>query len=429
MSKKDFKDSLKKQMLTMILLPVVLLTIAIIATSVSIVRASITDQIKDELIHDAELVGFVFDEFYTGEYRIEETGEEGEIEIYKGEQKLNGENTLMAKMSELLDIDVSIFIEDTRILTTLVDSDGNSAMGTKAATVVKNEVLETGESVFYDNVVVYDKKSFAYYTPLKDANDEIIGMIAVCRTAEDVQEEVFKYVLPIIIICAVVAVFFGFIMVHGGNKLAGRIFKMDKYMNRLANGEFDSEMPRELMLKDDEIKHLAMDGKRMAGSLKKLVEYDALTELNNRRSADRKLGEIRVKAVEVGMKYCVCIADIDFFKKVNDTYGHEMGDVILKSVADKLKAGMLGKGFSARWGGEEFLLIFENRELDIAQRELSMIMDEVRTIYVPDTDRQITMSFGLTALVPGETTDETLKRADDNLYEAKETGRNQIISR
>ena len=429
MSKRDFKDSLKKQMLTMILLPVVLLTIAIIATSVSIVRASITDQIKDELIHDAELVGFVFDEFYTGEYRIEETGEEGEIEIYKGEQKLNGENTLMAKMSELLDIDVSIFIEDTRILTTLVDSDGNSAMGTKAATVVKNEVLETGESVFYDNVVVYDKKSFAYYTPLKDANDEIIGMIAVCRTAEDVQEEVFKYVLPIIIICAVVAVFFGFIMVHGGNKLAGRIFKMDKYMNRLANGEFDSEMPRELMLKDDEIKHLAMDGKRMAGSLKKLVEYDALTELNNRRSADRKLGEIRVKAVEVGMKYCVCIADIDFFKKVNDTYGHVMGDVILKSVADKLKAGMLGKGFSARWGGEEFLLIFENRELDIAQRELSMIMDEVRTIYVPDTDRQITMSFGLTALVPGETTDETLKRADDNLYEAKETGRNQIISR
>ena len=204
MSKRDFKDSLKKQMLTMILLPVVLLTIAIIATSVSIVRASITDQIKDELIHDAELVGFVFDEFYTGEYRIEETGEEGEIEIYKGEQKLNGENTLMAKMSELLDIDVSIFIEDTRILTTLVDSDGNSAMGTKAATVVKNEVLETGESVFYDNVVVYDKKSFAYYTPLKDANDEIIGMIAVCRTAEDVQEEVFKYVLPIIIICAVV---------------------------------------------------------------------------------------------------------------------------------------------------------------------------------------------------------------------------------
>ena len=56
-----------------------------------------------------------------------------------------------------------------------------------------------------------------------------------------------------------------------------------------------------------------------------------------------------------------------------------------------------------------------------------MIMDQIRTIYVPDTDRQITMSFGLTALVPGETADEVLNRADANLYEAKETGRNQII--
>ena len=54
-------------------------------------------------------------------------------------------------------------------------------------------------------------------------------------------------------------------------------------------------------------------------------------------------------------------------------------------------------------------------------------MDDIRTIYVPDTDRQITMSFGLTAMIPGESTDESLKRADENLYEAKETGRNQII--
>ena len=210
-------------------------------------------------------------------------------------------------------------------------------------------------------------------------------------------------------------------------KLADRIFKMDRYMNRLANGEFDSEMPRELMQEDDEIKHLATDGKRMARSIRTLVEFDALTELNNRRSADKKLEDIRIRTVETGMKYCVCIADIDFFKKVNDNYGHEMGDYVLRKVAEKLKNGMVGKGFAARWGGEEFLLIFENRALDIARRELSMIMDDVRTIWVPDTDRQITMSFGLTELIPGEKIDATLCRADENLYQAKESGRNQII--
>lgn len=422
------KNSLKRQLLKMTLIPLTLMTIAIVAISVSIVKKSITDQIKEDLIHDAELVGFVFDEFYVGDYHIEET-EDGQIDIYKGEQRLNGENTLMANLSRMLNIEVSIFYNDTRILTTLKDKEGNSAMGTKAATVVKNDVLETGESAFYDNVVVYNTKSFAFYKPIIGEDGSVIGMIAVCRSGEDVQNSVFRYVLPIVGVCILVAIFFGFIMVSGGAKLAKKISKMDRYMNSLANGDFDAEMPRELMGEDDEIKSLANDGKKMARSIKTLVEFDALTELNNRRSADKKLEEVRVRIVEMGMKYCVCIGDIDFFKKVNDTFGHEMGDYVLKAVAEKLKKGMVGKGFVARWGGEEFLLIFDNRELDIAKRELSMILDEVRTVYVPDSDRQITMSFGLTAMIPGETTDEALKRADDNLYEAKETGRNQIISK
>lgn len=426
MSDKGFKNSLKRQMLKMTLIPLTLMTVAIVAVSVSIVRKSITDQIRKELINDADLVAFIFDEYYVGDFRLVET-ENGEVEIYKGEQRLNGENTLMAKFSKMLNIEVSIFYEDTRILTTLSDAEGNSAMGTKVATVVKNDVLDTGQPVFYDNVIVYNTKSFAYYKPFTGADGSIMGMIGVCRSGEDVKHHIIRYILPVIGICIVVAVFFGIIMVRFNKKLAERIFKMDRYMNKLSNGEFDSEMPRELLQEDDEIKSLANDGKKMARALKNLVEFDALTELNNRRSADKRLEEIRVKMVEMGMKYCVCIADIDFFKKVNDTYGHEMGDEVLRKVAGKLKKGMVGKGFAARWGGEEFLLIFDNRELDIAKRELSIIMDDIRTIYVPDTDRQITMSFGLTAMIPGESTDEALSRADANLYEAKEGGRNQIV--
>ena len=428
MKDKVFKNSLKSQMLKMTLVPLTLMTIVIAAVSATILQTAITKQIESELIHDADLLESVFDEFYEGEFHIEED-EDGNLELYKGEQKLNGKDTLMAKMSEKLKIDVSIFYKDTRILTTLVDEKGNSAVGTKAAAVVNNDVIKEGTSAFYDNVLVYNTKSFAYYKPIIMEGEDTVGMIAVCRSGEDVKWQVINYVFPVIMVCVVVAIFFGFIMVRFNRKLADRIFKMDRYMNRLANGDFDYEMPRELMKEDDEIKSLATDGKRMARSIKTLVEYDALTELNNRRSADKKLSDIRIKAVEMGMKYCVCIGDIDFFKKVNDTYGHEMGDVVLKSVADKLKKGMTGKGFVARWGGEEFLLIFENRELDIATRELSMILDDIRTIYVPDTDRQITMSFGLTALVPGETTDDSLNRADTNLYEAKESGRNQIISK
>ncbi|MCR5580783.1 MAG: diguanylate cyclase [Pseudobutyrivibrio sp.] len=427
MAKKILKNSLKSQMLKMTLIPLILMTVLIVATSVSIVRASITDQIEKELTNDAKLIGFVFDEFYVGEYSVINGETEDEIEIYKGEQKLNGENTLIGEMSKMLNIDVSIFIDDTRILTTLVDQDGNIAMGTKAATIVKNDVLENGESAFYDNVMVYNQQSFAYYEPIYGDDGSIIGMIAVCRSGEDVQKEAIQYIIPIIAICILVAIFFGVIMVSFNKRLGDRIYKMDRYMEALANGEFDNDIPRELLKEDDEIKHLANDGRRMARSIKTLVEYDALTGLNNRRSADKKLEDIRIKAVETGLKYCLCIGDIDFFKKVNDTYGHEMGDIVLKAVSEKLKTGMRGKGFAARWGGEEFLLIFENRELDIAKRELEMILEDVRTIYVPDTDRQITMSFGLTNMDPTQSIDENLNRADDNLYTAKEAVRNKVV--
>lgn len=427
MADKKLKNSLKNQMLKMTLIPLILMTIAIVAVSGHVVRKTITDQIEKELIRDAEVVGFIFDEFYEGEYRVEESEDANELKIYKGDQLINSNDSLMNLFSEKLDVDVSIFYKDVRIISTLADDDGNSAIGTQASSIVKKEVIDSGQSAFYDNVMVYDQRSYAYYTPLKNDKDEVIGMIAVCRASGDVINEVIRYELPVVGICVVVALFFGIIMIRYNRHLANRIFKMDKYMNSLANGDFDKEMPRELMQLDDELRHLANDGKRMARSIKNLVEYDALTELNNRRSADKKLEEIRVRSVEQGIKYCVCISDIDFFKKVNDTYGHEMGDEVLKMVSAKLKSGMVGKGFVARWGGEEFLIIFENRELDIARRELEIIMDDIRTIWVPDSDRQITMSFGLTFMSPEESVDETLKRADDNLYEAKETGRNQIV--
>ena len=136
MENKEFKNSLKSQMLKITLIPLTLMTAAIVAVSTSIVQKSITDHIKEDLIHDAEVVGFIFDEFYEGEFRVEEK-EDGQVDIYKGDQIINGENTLMAKFSKLLRIDVSIFYDDKRLLTTLSDENGNSAMGTKAAAVVK----------------------------------------------------------------------------------------------------------------------------------------------------------------------------------------------------------------------------------------------------------------------------------------------------
>ncbi len=425
--KKKLRNSLNTQMLRVTLIPLTLMAIIIISVGISGLYQLMSNETEDELIRDAKMAQYVLDEVYAGEYWAEDADGDGEIEMYKGNQRINGEYTMIDDLANLLEIDISLFYNDIRLITTLKDSKGNRATGTSASVIVKKDVLKGGESRFYNNVLVYDKKSYAFYSPIRSEDGNIEGMIAVSRSQESVKQELLQYIFPICVTCILTALLMGFVVVYFNRKLAVRISKMSKYINTLADGNFDNDIPREVMVEDDELKHLANDGRRMAKAIQTLVEYDALTGLNNRRYADKKLAEIRIRAVELGIKYCVCISDIDFFKKVNDTFGHEMGDEVLRRVAEKLKAGMVGKGIAARWGGEEFLLIFDGRELDIARRELELIMNEVRTIWIPDSDRQITMSFGLTALQPGEDIDDALKRADDNLYQAKEGGRNQIV--
>lgn len=426
MAEKGLKNSLKYQMTKMMLGALILLAIIIIASSIGTVYSSLVHQVEQELERDANLAILMYDKVYDGDFTFVEE-ENGDISVYKGDEPITGNVIMLDSLADILNIDISLFFGETRILTTLQDEDGNRAFGTTVASTVKKSVIDEGEAVFYTNVLVYDEKSFAYYMPLKDDNDEVYGMIAVSREGDEVKAMAMERIWPIVLVCVITTFLIGYAMVQYIKRVAARISAIDKFMNTLANGKFDTSMPSNIMDKDDEIKRLAMDGKKMARSIKTLVEYDALTGINNRRFADKKLEDIRIRAVETGVNYCVSIGDIDFFKKVNDSYGHEMGDLVLKMVAETLKKGMVGKGFVARWGGEEFLLVFENIEIKIAERELYMILEEIRKIIVPDTDRQITMSFGLTKMNPMDSIDDTLKHADDKLYEAKENGRNRIV--
>ena len=166
----------------------------------------------------------------------------------------------------------------------------------------------------------------------------------------------------------------------------------------------------------------------MQHSLRHMIEQDTLTELFNRRSADRKLRQLLDKASKQGLPFSLSIGDIDFFKRVNDTYGHDCGDIVLKSVADTLREYMNPLGFVARWGGEEFLLVFDHMNAYEAYECLSELSEKIRNLKISYNGEaiHITMTFGLT---DGYTTDlqQLLKAADDKLYEGKSNGRDQII--
>lgn len=170
----------------------------------------------------------------------------------------------------------------------------------------------------------------------------------------------------------------------------------------------------------------------------KLVEYneqlrmqantDKLTELPNRRRALDCLEEL-VKNAKTDGGFCVCIADIDFFKKVNDNYGHDFGDEVLKEIAAVFKREMQDGNLVARWGGEEFLLLFPKCNGDNAYQRLERIRREIKDLKIrkSEIEVQVTMTFGLAEYDFSGTAEGTIKDADDKLYIGKEQGRDRII--
>ena len=169
----------------------------------------------------------------------------------------------------------------------------------------------------------------------------------------------------------------------------------------------------------------------------KLIEYnkilqqqastDTLTGLSNRRSANDFVEKLIKRHDEKG--FCVCMCDIDFFKNVNDSYGHDIGDKVLAGVAQTLVESVPEECLVARWGGEEFLIIFPNMNGDEARSMLDTIRTRIKGIEFDTGSKvfSITVTYGLAEYGFDGDADAVIKEADDKLYMGKENGRDQIV--
>ncbi len=168
-----------------------------------------------------------------------------------------------------------------------------------------------------------------------------------------------------------------------------------------------------------------------AETYSKVLQYatlDALTNLNNRRQFESRLKQEIAATKRQKNPLCAMMIDIDFFKKVNDTYGHASGDEVLRTVASIIKACLRESDIPARYGGEEFAVLLPFTHIEEAQivGERLRKAVEAATINIDKLSINVTISMGLAEFTPELTGEELFKNADKALYEAKESGRNKV---
>jgi diguanylate cyclase (GGDEF)-like protein len=162
--------------------------------------------------------------------------------------------------------------------------------------------------------------------------------------------------------------------------------------------------------------------------LNEMANKDALTKLYNRRYMDRFLEEKLIGHNVDGKIFGLIMCDIDNFKRVNDTYGHESGDDVLVEIAKVFMDSLRGDDCVCRWGGEEFLVVVDGNKkisVDVAERIRAKINDLV--IKTHGREISVTMTFGIAESIPGYNIEKLVEIADEKLYQGKQNGKNQVV--
>jgi diguanylate cyclase len=189
-----------------------------------------------------------------------------------------------------------------------------------------------------------------------------------------------------------------------------------------STGLYGSSMREALFKRGNELK-------KAHARIEELAQVDELTGLLNRRYIMRSLNEEMARAQRVGVRCSVAIIDLDYFKRINDQFGHPVGDEVLCTFAITLAANVRAIDRLGRYGGEEFLLILPDTAKDEALRTLDRLRSIVAELdWTTFSGINVTMSAGVSEVRLQDSADDILGRADVALYRAKDAGRNQVIA-
>jgi len=422
--KKSKKGGLERKLKTITIVPVLIMGIIVTVLSYYVLVYTTQKEVERNLKNMAECVVLYYDTIFPGEYVLDKT----DGKVYKGDTELNSTETVLDNFKNISGIDFTIFYVDVRIATTITGEDGNKIDNTTVNYIVADHVINSCKSIFYDNIDISGTKYFAYYQPLYN-KDGVVGMIFAGKPTAEVELESMQAILFIPIVTIVMTLVAGWFSLVPARKLVDDIQKEKKFLDDISKGKLNTEIDSSVIKRDDELGDMGRFSKSVQKFIREMIERDTLTRLYTRRIGETKINYVQNQLNQSGVKYCVCMGDIDYFKKVNDTYGHDSGDVVLKEVARIFNENMLGHGFTIRWGGEEFLIIFEDADINKAYGVLSDIRQKViEHVMISNGEKiSVTMTFGLTE-GDNRPIEDIVKEADNLLYIGKQNGRNQIVT-
>jgi diguanylate cyclase (GGDEF)-like protein len=185
----------------------------------------------------------------------------------------------------------------------------------------------------------------------------------------------------------------------------------------------------ELVQTNEKLLKEIAERKHVEQMLEETSRIDYLTNTLNRRAMSRRLEQVVSQTERGAGRFCIILLDVDHFKQINDTHGHDIGDQVLKFIVNQLKDRIREADELGRWGGEEFMILCPETQLAEAKLLARRLCDELSGNPMKLIGKQlvVTASFGVSLYQPGEVLDHCLKRTDYALYEAKAKGRNCVV--
>jgi diguanylate cyclase (GGDEF)-like protein len=289
--------------------------------------------------------------------------------------------------------------------------------------------FEVGDKVRFSfaNIEELTDNLSSYFEEVKDIPAEAVYVYS-CSARKALLKEKLMDEINLLDSLAPTVGFFTFGEFFHSGKIAELLNVTTTYMMLSESKEvMKKELKKEAVNHFDPIKKALTNlVKVTTQELENISIHDSLTGLCN-RSEYKRMIEQRIKSAQrYGDKFGLIMMDIDLFKLVNDNYGHDIGDEVLKTFASILKEHVREDDFVARWGGEEFVVIANHagdKELEKLTKKLQREIAKASFSPAP----QLTASFGLTVYLDGDTQESLFKRLDNALYTAKQTGRNKYI--